>query len=108
MNFRFWARILVKAEGRKRPSTVNSLSGSRSYELQIWWELPPWVAGVFPSKGAETRMQNQEEDEWSSRAVQGACWGRKQRNDDELIRFSAVGSGKSALGLVDYQRRKKN
>ena len=35
-----WARILVKAEGRERPSTVNILSGSRSYELQIWWELP--------------------------------------------------------------------
>ena len=64
-----WARILVKAEGRERPSTVNILSGSRSYELQIWWELPPWVARVFPSKGADTGMQNQEEDKWSSRSV---------------------------------------
>ena len=45
-----WARIFVKAEGRERPSTVNILSGLRSYELQIWWELPPWVARVFPSK----------------------------------------------------------
>ena len=72
-----WARILVKAEGRERPSTVNILSGSRSYELHIWWELPPWVAGVFPSKGADTGMQNQEGDEWSLHAVQGLCSGRK-------------------------------
>ena len=64
-----WASILVKAEGRERPSTVNILSGSRSYELQIWWELPPWVAGVFLSKGVDTGLQHQEGDEWSKRAV---------------------------------------
>ena len=99
-----WARILVKAEGRERLSTVNIISGSRSYKLQIWWELPPWVAGVFPSKGADTGMQNQEEDEWSSRAVQGACSGRKQGIDDDLKRLSAVGNGKSVLGLVDLTK----
>ena len=49
-----WARIFVTVEGRERPNTVNILSGSRSYELQISWELLPWVAGVFPSKGADT------------------------------------------------------
>ena len=45
-----WARILVRLKEMARPSTVNILAGSKSYELQIWWELPPWVAGVYPSK----------------------------------------------------------
>ena len=99
-----WARILVKAEGRERPSTINILAGSRSYELQIWWELPPWVAEVFPSKGADIGMQNQEEDEWSLCVVQGACSGRKQGIDDDLKRLSAVGNEKSDLGLVDHTK----
>ena len=45
-----WARILVRLKEMVRPSTVNILAGSRSYELQIWWELPPWVAEVYPLK----------------------------------------------------------
>ena len=69
-----WARILVKAGGKERPNTVNILLGSRSYELQIWWELLPWVVGVFPAKGADNSMQNREEDVWRS---QGACSRRK-------------------------------
>ena len=24
-------------------------AGERIYELQRWWELPPWCSGVFPS-----------------------------------------------------------
>ena len=43
-----WVRILVMLNGMARPNTVNILASSRSYELQIWWELPPWVAGVYP------------------------------------------------------------
>ena len=103
-NVLLWARILVKAEGRERPSTVNILSGSRSYELQIWWELPPWVAGVFPSKGVDTGLQNQEGDEWSKRVVQGACSGRKQSINDGLKSTSGVGKGKSGLGHFDYTK----
>ena len=96
-----WARILVKAEGQERPSTVNILAGSRSYELQIWWEMPPWVAEVFPSKEADTRMQNKEEDEWSSRTDHGAWWGRKQGIDDDWKGISAMGNGESALGIFN-------
>ena len=44
------ARILVKLKGMARPNTVNILASSRSYELQIWWALPSWVARVYPSK----------------------------------------------------------
>ena len=102
-----WARILMKVEGRERPSTVNILSCSRSYELQIWWELPPWVVGVFPSKGVDTGLQHQKGDEWSKHVVQGACSGRKQSINDGLKSTSGVGKGKSGLGLFDYTKTER-
>lgn len=43
-----WARLKVRMERKEKPSTVNILVGARSYELQMWWEAPPWVVGVFP------------------------------------------------------------
>ena len=72
------ARILVRLKGMVRPNTVNILARSRSYELQIWWELPPWVAGVYPSKReAFARLHNlREEEECKRRVVKGACSGR--------------------------------
>ena len=43
-----WARILVKMNSNVKPASVNLLTGARSYELQIWWEIRPTVAEVFP------------------------------------------------------------
>ena len=43
-----WARILVKMKSNEKPASVNLLAGARSYELQIWWEIRPTVAEVFP------------------------------------------------------------
>ena len=93
-----WARILVKAEGQERPSTVNILAGSRSYEIQIWWEVSPWVAEVVSSKEADFRMQNREEDEWCSRADHGAWWERKKGPDGEGKGSSTLGNGESNMG----------
>ena len=69
-----WVRILVRIRETVKPSTVNILAGSRSYELQIWWELPPWVAEVYPSKmEAEGGLQKRrEEDEHRRRVAKGA------------------------------------
>ena len=91
-----WARILVKAEGKERPNTVNILSGSRSYELQIWWELPPWVVGVFPAKGEDCSKQNREEDVWGSRVGQGAC-SRKKHAASSLVELTKT-TAREALG----------
>ena len=68
------ARILVRLKGMARPNTVNILVGSRSYELQIWWELPPWVAWVYMSKmEAVAGIQKlREEDECSRCMAKGA------------------------------------
>ena len=43
-----WARILVKMKSSGRPTSVNLLTGARSYELQLWWEIQPRVTEVYP------------------------------------------------------------
>ena len=55
-------------------STVNILKGPRSYELQVWWELPPWSARVYPSKGISVTgsYKLEEEDEHTTSACQSA------------------------------------
>ena len=45
-----WARILMKIEGKERPSVFNILERARSLELQIWWEILPKSIVVYPSK----------------------------------------------------------
>ena len=42
-----WKRVLVKVKENFRLRTFNILARSRSYEVQIWWEILPWVAEVF-------------------------------------------------------------
>ena len=69
-----WARILVKWEGKKKkPNVVNILAGARSYKLQIWWEVPPLVTGVYPTKfvGEGVRPNLKEKDEGTTSASQG-------------------------------------
>ena len=45
-----WAKLLVRLKGEIRPSSINILEGGRSYEMQLWWEVQPWEAEVFPVK----------------------------------------------------------
>ena len=70
-----WARILVSLKGKERPSTINILENVRSYELQIWWELPSWIAGVYSTKGSDAFENHKpgEEGECSTRGALGAC-----------------------------------
>ena len=74
-----WARILVKKKNSTgKPSSVNLLAGARSYELQIWWEIQPTVAGVYPhsSRAHGVSVESCEEDGRSTRALErvGAVW----------------------------------
>ena len=73
-----WARILVKRNGMGKPSYVNLLTGARSYELQIWWEIQPRVVEVYPrrNRAARVLVEPREEDT--------CCWTREcqeRRND---------------------------
>ena len=58
-----WARILVKIEGTVRPSVVNILEGTRSFEVQSCWEVPPKTINVYPSKVGKKKNQSQQKRE---------------------------------------------
>ena len=47
-----WTTIVVKMNSNVKPASVNLLAGARSYELQIWWEIRPTVAEVFPQSNS--------------------------------------------------------
>ena len=98
------ARILVRLKGMARPNTVNILVGSRSYELQIWWELPPWVARVYPSKReAVAGMQNpREEDEYSRCMANGACLGSAHTKSNFLARSDGDLTGKKVCDPLSH------
>ena len=36
-----WARIMVKVKDKDKPMSINILARSRTFELQIWWEIVP-------------------------------------------------------------------
>ena len=77
-----WARLLVKTEGNARPSTVNILEGLRSYELQIWWEILPWVTGVYPVASRVAEKFSEEEDEVVARTARRVSLQSPSCNDD--------------------------
>ena len=77
-----WARMLIKSEGKARPSTVNILEGPRSYELQIWWEIPPWVTGVYPAVSRVAEKFPREEDEVVARAARRVGLPSPSCNDE--------------------------
>ena len=64
-----WARMLIKVVGKSRPSVVNILEGPRSFELQIWWEISPWVTRVYPVSSRDEVKNSEEEDDVETRAV---------------------------------------
>ena len=57
-----WARILVKMNNTGKPSSVNLLAGVKSYTLQIWWEIQPTVAEVYPRSSRGAPAKPDEED----------------------------------------------
>ena len=82
-----WARILVKMNSNLKPASVNLLAGARSYELQIWWEIRPSVAEVYPrsSRSSGEPTDPREEDDRDTRAngrVKSG-WTIKRHNDKD-------------------------
>ena len=63
------ARMLVKVGEKTRPSVVNILEGSRSFELQIWWEIPPWLTDVYPEYGNSRETKRPEKPKVEDDAV---------------------------------------
>ena len=100
-----WARLLIKLSGKARPSVVNILEGPRSYELQIWWEILPWVTGVYPVNSRLEGKNPKEEDEVGARAVERVGCSRQSCNNtgqkaQESGTRKKVGSGRFGSGVV--------
>ena len=100
-----WARMLIKSEGKARPSTINILEGPRSYELQIWWEIPPWVMGVYPAVSRVAEKFPREEDEVVARAARQVGLPSPSCNDEGLWEQSCgtekvIGSGLVGAAFV--------
>ena len=95
-----WARMLIKSADKSRPSAVNILEGPRSFELQIWWEIPPWVAVVYPVSSSVEAKNPKEEEEGVARVALRVVIPRPRSNDGgqkELDYGAILGS---RLGLV--------
>ena len=77
-----WARMLIKSAGKSRPSVINILEGPRSFELQIWWEIPPWVAGVYPVSSRVEAKNPKEEEEGVACAAKRVGLPHPSSNDE--------------------------
>ena len=84
-----WARLLVIKTGFPRPNTINILEGLRSFELQIWWEVRPWVTDVYPVYATGASKSSKEEDDGEPRAKERvgldcrSCNADSQRKETE-------------------------
>ena len=122
-----WARMMIKMVGKSRPRVVNILEGPRSFELQIWWEVSPWVTGVHPvSSRAVVKNPEVDEEGWSrvvkrvgaskqksndegqKKQVQKTNWGKKQGTGDGdavgLVSAAVlIGSGGAHEEMWDFK-----
>ena len=74
--------MLIKVVGKLRPSAVNILEGLRSFELQIWWEIPPWLAEVYPACSRSEIENPKEEDDGRVRAAWSVGVSLPTRSND--------------------------
>ena len=93
-----WARLLIKLSGKARPSAVNILEGSRSYEMQIWWEILPWVTGVYPANSRLVGKYPKEEDEVGASAAERVGCSRQSCNVS-VRKAHGCGTKKEGSGL---------
>ena len=96
-----WARILIKSTGSPRPSTVNILEGPRSFELQIWWEVPPWVTDVYPVYARVAAKSSEEGEDGAARAEMRVGFDRPNCNDERLQRLAGEPDAGGQAGLVE-------
>ena len=95
-----WARLLIKLMRNPRPSVVNLFEGGRSFELQIWWKIPPWLAEVYPFSGKDEAKIQKEEDEVRVHTVQWVDSFCPNRNDGRLKTQEDVSTNEKGKGIV--------
>ena len=101
-----WARILIKSTGSPRPSIVNILEGPRWFELQIWWEVPPWVADVYPVRARVVTKSLKEEEDGAAHAETRVGIVRPSCNDDREKGMAWEFDVGGQAGLFEVERVK--
>ena len=48
-----WARMLVKVDGRVLPNSIEVVDGTKSFDIQLWWEIPPRISLVKKLRSAK-------------------------------------------------------
>ena len=96
-----WARILIKSTGAPMPSTVNILEGPRSFEFQIWWEVPQWVTDVYPVYARVAAKSSEEEEDGAARAERRMGFDRLSCNDGRQQGLAGETDAGGQAGLVE-------
>ena len=77
--------------GRGRSFVLNVEVGSRSYELQLWWELPLCSLYLSKSNVREANQGKEERDDAHTRVRQRA-WSWAENGHDNLLRHQREGT----------------
>ena len=79
---------------------IHIQAGARSYELQVWWELPPWCSSVFPSRNYRVpASQRQEEEDEGLHALTNASGPGCQEVKIATYQSSRMGQGVGRQGM---------
>ena len=74
----------MKVGGKSRPSVVNILEGVRSFELQIWWELPLRSLGLYLAREGDVQTEGEWEEEGEPPTFIGNYeWSLAKKRNDE-------------------------
>ena len=95
-----WAKLLMKLTRNSRPSVINILEGERSFELQIWWEIPPSLVEIYHVSGRAEAKIHKEEEDVGERMAKHVEFFPPKRNDSRLKRqkdVSKSGNGKGPI-----------
>ena len=75
-----WARMLVKVDGRVLPKSIEVVAGAKSFDIQLWWEIPPRIrlAKEFRSIGKGSKFDLRVEGDVVSSAKERVRDGGRQ------------------------------
>ena len=48
-----WARMLVKVDDRVFPNSIEVVEGTKSFDIQLWWEIPTCIRQIKKLRFAE-------------------------------------------------------
>ena len=75
----------MKWNGKTLPQFVEVFEGQSRYEIQLWWEIQPFVRSASALREPETRKEIKEEEEEDARAGENVSFaGRLLEKTDGI------------------------